>query len=161
MSDAAFVPADFTVPRELVVSPFRLEPLGPEHNAADYAAWMSSIDQISSTPGWIGRDWPDPSMTAEDNMSDLVGHARDFEQRQGFTYTVTEIGTGETIGCVYIYPPGAQKSGVTEPDAPVTGAKVTSWVRADRAHLDRALYDTVHAWLLAAWPFETFTYEAH
>ena len=120
MSEAAFVPAGFTVPRVLAVPPFRLEPLGPEHNEADYAAWMSSIEQISSTPGWIGRDWPDPTMTLDDNLSDLVGHARDFENRQGFTYTVTEDGTGETIGCVYIYP---VKPGDGEPAAPWPGPR--------------------------------------
>jgi hypothetical protein len=161
MSDSAFVPAGFAVPRELAVPPFRLEPLGPEHNEADYAAWMSSIEQISSTPGWAGRDWPDPAMTLEDNLSDLVRHARDFGNRQGFTYTVTEDGTGETIGCVYIYPPGAASSGVPEPDAPAAGAKVTSWVRADRAQLDVPLYHAVHAWLVADWPFETFSYDPH
>jgi hypothetical protein len=160
MGDSAFVPAGFTVPRELAVPPFRLEPLGPEHNEADYAAWMSSIEQISSTPGWIGRDWPDPAMTLDDNLSDLVGHARDFENRQGFTYTVTEDGTGETIGCVYIYPAGATKTGAGEQGAPTTGVKVTSWVRADHAHLDIPLYQAVHAWLVADWPFETFSYQA-
>src|SRR5450432_497794 len=147
MSDSAFVPAGFAVPRELVAPPFRLEPLGPERNAADYAAWMSSIEQISSTPGWIGRDWPDPGMSAADNLSDLVGHARDFANRQGFTYTVTEIGTGETIGCVYIYPPGATKSGVPEPADPAAEAEVKSWVRGDRASLDLPLYEAVHDWI--------------
>jgi hypothetical protein len=96
-------------------------------------------------------------MTLDDNLSDLVGHARDFENRQGFTYTVTEDGTGETIGCVYIYP---VKPGDGEPAAPAAGAKVTSWVRADRAQLDIPLYEAVRAWLVADWPFENFTYQA-
>ena len=30
---------------------FRLRPLGPEHNASDYAAWTASIDHIRRTPG--------------------------------------------------------------------------------------------------------------
>jgi hypothetical protein len=160
MGNSAFVPAGFTVPRELAVPPFRLEPLGPQHNEADYAAWVSSAGHISATPGFTGRDWPDPTMTLDGNLSDLVGHARDFENRQGFTYTVTEDGTGETIGCVYIYPPGAATSGAPEPGTPATGAKVTSWVRADRAHLDIPLYEAVHAWLVADWPIETFSYQA-
>ncbi|MFD7451275.1 hypothetical protein [Kitasatospora sp. NPDC059827] len=33
------VPADFTVPRELLAPEFRLEPLGEQHNASDHAAW--------------------------------------------------------------------------------------------------------------------------
>jgi hypothetical protein len=34
-----FVPDDFVVPVEFVGPGFRLEPLGPEHNDRDYAAW--------------------------------------------------------------------------------------------------------------------------
>lgn len=37
-----FVPEDFAVPGELVTDQFRLQPLGPEHNAEDYQAWTSS-----------------------------------------------------------------------------------------------------------------------
>jgi hypothetical protein len=145
MADTAFVPADFDVPAELIAPPFRLEPLGPQHNAADYAAWMSSIEHISATPGFVGRDWPDPAMSAEDNLADLRRHADDFAARSGFTYTVTEITSGETIGCVYIYP-------ASEPDH---DARVESWVRADRASLDADLYAAVSDWLSAAWPFRT------
>ena len=41
---------------------------------------------------------------------------------------------GEVIGCVYIYP-----------------SWVRSWVRADRADLDKPLYEAVRDWL-ATWP---------
>jgi hypothetical protein len=149
MADAEFVPADFVVPAELIVPPFRLEPLGPQHNAADYAAWMSSIGQISATPGFIGRDWPDPAMSAEDNLADLQQHADDFAGRTGFTYTVIEAASGEIIGCVYIYP-------ASEPDH---DAQVSSWVRADRASLDVPLYEAVSAWLSADWPFRAVSYQ--
>ena len=43
MSDRLLVPADFAVPAGLTAEEFRLEPLGPQHNAADYAAWTASI----------------------------------------------------------------------------------------------------------------------
>ena len=46
---AAFVPDDFAVPRELVTSEFRLEPLGPQHNEADYEAWTSSSARSART----------------------------------------------------------------------------------------------------------------
>ena len=100
----AFVPDGFAVPRELVTEEFRLEPLGPQHNAGDYEAWMSSIDHIRATPGFEGWRWPDPEMTAEQNLGDLQRHAEEFAQRSGFTYTVLEGGSGRVIGCVYIYP---------------------------------------------------------
>ena len=145
-SEAPFVPDDFVVPRSLVTSVFRLEPLGPEHNEDDYAAWTSSIDHIRSTPGMQGRSWPRP-MTLDENLSDLEGHARDFANRTGFTYTVRDAGSGEIIGCVYIYP------WKNEP-----GVRVLSWVRADRASLDAPLYEAVSQWLRTAWPFTSVAY---
>ena len=138
-----FVPADFEVPAELAGAGFRLTPLGPEHNDADYAAWTSSIDHIRATPGFAGRDWP-AAMAKEDNLRDLEHHADDFRNRRGFTYTVQDRG-GAVIGCVYIYPP----------DRTGPGAEVRSWVRADHAHLDRPLYDAVSGWLRTTWPFAT------
>jgi len=151
MSSDAFVPADFEVPLELVSDTFRLEPLGPQHNEPDFAAWTSSAGHIHQTPGWVGQDWPDLSMTLQDNMGDLVRHARDFEERRGFTYTVQEPGTGETIGCVYIYPAKAESEG---------DAQVKSWVRADRAELDPVLYRAVSDWLARDWPFTAPQYDA-
>ena len=145
--DVSFVPDDFAVPRELVTGAFRLEPLGPEHNEQDYQAWMSSIEHIRSTPGMQGRSWPKPEMTLAENLGDLEGHASDFANRKGFTYTVLATDSGEIIGCVYIYP----RKG--EP-----GARVLSWVRADRADLDAPLYEAVSQWLRTAWPFTSFTY---
>ncbi|HEY3485073.1 MAG TPA: hypothetical protein VGK49_06795 [Ilumatobacteraceae bacterium] len=35
-----FVPLDFEPPTSLETEQFRLEPLGPQHNEADLAAWM-------------------------------------------------------------------------------------------------------------------------
>ena len=144
----AFVPDGFTVPRELVTGEFRLEPLGPQHNAGDFEAWMSSIDHIRATPGFESWSWPDPEMTLEQNLGDLRRHADDFDGRRGFTYTVLEGGSGRVIGCVYIYP---------SKDAD-GAADVSSWVRADRAELDVALHDAVAAWLDSAWPFTAVSY---
>ena len=58
MARSELVPDGFAVPRELVAERFRLEPLGPQHNERDHAAWTSSIEHIRSTPGfdvWDGR----------------------------------------------------------------------------------------------------------
>jgi hypothetical protein len=143
-----FVPVDFPVPGELVTAEFRLEPLGPQHNADDYEAWTSSIEHIRATPGFIGKTWPDPGMTPEQNLGDLQRHARDFAGRTGFTYTVMDPG-GRIVGCVYIYPTKDHAEGV---------AGVESWVRADRAELDMPLYAAVSAWLADAWPFAEVRY---
>lgn len=147
MEPEPFVPADFVVPASVDVPLFRLEPLGPQHNEADYAAWTSSVEHIWRTPGWPDGRWPDDRPSA-DNLRDLRRHASDFENRRGFTYTVLDPATGEVIGCVYIYP---------ETGAP-HGAQVQSWVRASRAELDVPLWRAVTRWLEDAWPFESLAY---
>jgi hypothetical protein len=136
-----FVPDEFEPPRYLDGPGFRLEPLGPEHNERDYAAWMSSIEHIRATPGFPhGDSWPEP-MPIERNLQDLVDHADDFAARRGFTYTVLD---GEDVfGCVYIYPS----------KRPEHDAEVSSWVTQARAELDRVLWETVSEWLARDWPF--------
>ena len=81
-----FVPEGFTPPVGLITEAFVLEPLGPEHNEADHAAWMSSIEHIHASPGFADDSaddtdhWPRP-MTLEQNLSDLEQHAQDFRKR--------------------------------------------------------------------------------
>jgi hypothetical protein len=155
VSDQLFVPADFTVPDGLTAGGFRLEPLGPRHNAADYAAWTASIGHIQATPGFAGASWPHQMSLAE-NLRDLQRHAQDFTARRGFTYTVLSTATGEVIGCVYIYPPRGQ--GPDHPGAGGRHAAVRSWVRADQAALDPVLHRAVRAWLDRDWPFRSIEY---
>jgi hypothetical protein len=120
-----FVPEDFEVPLHLESPQFRLEPLGPQHNQSDFAAWSSSIDHIHSTPGWEESSWPS-EMTLDENRGDLEGHADDFANRVGFTYTVLDPDDAGVIGCVYVYPARDESYDV----------RVLSWVRASRADLD-------------------------
>ena len=155
MSDQFFVPADFAVPGGLTDGEFRLEPLGPQHNAADYAAWTASIGHIRATPGFAGDSWPHEMSLAE-NLRDLERHARDFAGRRRFTYTVLSASTGEIIGCVYIYPPRDESPGRPSPGD--QHAAVSSWVRADRTALDPVLYHAVRAWLERDWPFRSIEY---
>jgi hypothetical protein len=155
MADELFVPEDFSVPDGLTAAEFRLAPLGPQHNDADYAAWTGSIDHIRATPGFPDGRWPHP-MSLSDNLRDLERHAHDFAARRGFTYTVLGTGAGDVIGCVYIYParghePGDEAEGQRH-------AVVQSWVRADCAALDPVLHDAVLAWLERDWPFDSIEY---
>jgi RimJ/RimL family protein N-acetyltransferase len=148
MDTAPFVPPDFVVPLSLETPQFRLEPLGPQHNEADYAAWTSSLAHIRSTPGYPDGKWPD-DRSIDDNLRDLRRHADDFAQRRGFTYTVLDPSTADVIGCVYIYP-----------DRDDAGrASVQSWVRASRADLDVPLWRAVSDWLETSWPFERVSYD--
>jgi len=148
MAGHAFVSSDFVVPLRLETTAFALEPLGPEHNDADYAAWSSSREHIHATPGWEESSWPD-GRTLEDNLRDLEGHANDFANRAGFTYTVLEPG-GDVVGCLYIYP---DRDGAHD-------ARVQSWVRVSRAELDVPLWRAVSDWLASEWPFERVAYAA-
>jgi len=150
VSDQLFVPADFTVPDGLTTGEFRLEPLGPEHNTADYAAWTASIGHIRATPGFARASWP-RQMSLAENLLDLERHAQDFIARRGFTYTVLSTATGDVIGCVYLYPPPGENQGRR-------GAVVRSWVRADQAALDPVLYHAVREWLERDWPFDSIEY---
>lgn len=151
MAEPAFVPADFDPPRELVLEQFHLVPLGVEHNVSDHAAWTSSIAHIRATPGFESTDWPPTDgMSLDANRDDLAGHARDFAERTGFTFTVLKPGSDEVIGCLYIYP---AKDGEHD-------AQVRSWVRADVAELDAPLHAAVSRWLAERWPFERVRYAA-
>ena len=146
MTTVPFVPPEFVVPLRLETPQFVLEPLGPQHNESDYAAWSTSIEHIHATPGWEEEKWPRP-MTLDENRADLERHASDFAKRTGFTYTVLSP-DGDVIGCLYIYP--SKQEGVD--------AQVQSWVRASDAELDAALWRAVRAWLDSGWPFARFDY---
>ena len=141
---AAFIPDNFEGPIEFVGPGFRLEPLGPQHNERDYAAWSSSIEHIRMTPGFPdpADDWP-YSMSLEDNLADMLMHQRHFETRVGFTYSILD--RDEVVGCVYVYP--SRNEGVD--------AEITSWVTADRAELDEIVWRTLNEWMAQEWPFET------
>jgi RimJ/RimL family protein N-acetyltransferase len=139
-----FVPVGFEPPTSLESEQFRLEPLGPQHNDADLAAWSSSIEHIRSTAGYPDGTWPPlTGMTPEENLRDLRRHADDFVQRKGFTFTVLDPDDGDVIGCVYLYPTASEDWDVT----------VQSWVRADRSELDIPLADAVAGWLTSDWPW--------
>jgi hypothetical protein len=109
------------------------------------------MEHIHATPGFGGEGhdrWP-RVMTLEENLADLERHARDFEAREGFTYSVLDPDDEDVVGCVYVYP---DRTGEAD-------AHVLSWVRASRAELDRPLWLAVSAWLASElWPFARVRY---
>lgn len=135
-----FVPDTFTPPETMVGDGYRLEPLGPVHNERDYAAWMSSVAFIRSLPGFTDSEWPTP-MSIEDNLGDLEGHAKDFTERSGFTYSILD--RDDVIGCLYIYPSSE----------PGHDADVRSWVTEDRASMDGPIRQDIARWIRTKWPF--------
>ncbi len=103
------------------------------------------MDHIRATPGFEDWDWPH-EMSREENLADLEGHARDFVNRTGFTYSILD--GDEVIGCVYIYP--SRDAG--------HDAAVRSWVRASRADLDEPVWRTLSRWIEDSWPFANPSY---
>jgi hypothetical protein len=143
-STAPFVPDDFKVPEKKSTDLFIIESLHEHHNQSDYEAWTSSRQHIKATPGFSGQAlWVDFDSSLADNAASIAKHSKDFAERAEFNYAVVDPSTGEVIGSVYIRP-----SDRAEHDA-----DVRSWVRADRAELDKPLYDLVTRWLADAWPF--------
>lgn len=137
------LPPGRPVPAPLVTDRFRLEPLGPEHEAEDHAAWTGSIARIRATPGFAGRAWPGAPLTREENRRALARHADEARARTGFAYAVRTVPDGAYAGCVYLAPPRT----------PAHDVDVRSWVTAAHADLDAPLHDAVQAWLARAWPF--------
>lgn len=139
-----FVPDDWDPPTSFEGPGVRLEPLGPVHNGRDFEAWSSSMAHIHATPGEWG-DWPRP-MSLEENLSDLEGHAREFVEKEAFTYSILD--GDDVIGCLYIYP---DENGPSD-------AYVSSWVTESRAEMDAIVWRAVSDWLSNHWPFEAFRY---
>jgi hypothetical protein len=139
-----FVSAEFVVPRTFEGPGFRMESLGSQHNERDHVAWMSSIDHIKAIPAFAASSWPE-AMSLEQNLSDLEGHAWDFENREGFTYSILD--GDDVIGCLYIYPSPEQG----------TDASVTWWVTQSRAEMTTVVGPALNSWLEADWPFENWS----
>jgi hypothetical protein len=142
MSD--FMPAAFDVPRIVRFPSFRLEALGPEHNERDHAAWMSSMEHIHATDGFEGHPWPVP-MTLEENLADMEMHAREFDDRTSFTWSIVASQGDEVIGCVYLYP--------FDPSRPGRG-RFRCWVTAARAAEDAPIRDQLDEWFAANLPID-------
>ncbi len=139
------MPAGFEPPTSLVADRFRLEPLSPRHNSADYATWTSSIEHIRATAGYPGGDWPSlEAVSIEANLADVRRHVTDFEDRRGFTFTVLDPTDDDVIGCVYLYPAESDDYDVS----------IRSWVRADRSDLDVPLAEAVARWVASEWPWQ-------
>ena len=149
MDSTPFVPDEFKVPEGNRTGLFVIEPLQERHNKSDYEAWTSSRGHIKATPGFIGHDlWVDEESSLEDNATSIAKHSKDFEERVEFNYAVVDPATGEVIGSIYIRP--SSRDGYD--------ADVRSWVRADRARLDKPLHDLVRGWLADDWPFQAPDY---
>lgn len=138
-----FIPATFDVPRSVHFPSFRLEALGPEHNDRDHAAWTSSMEHIHATEGFEGHPWPMP-MTLAENLADMEMHAREFDERTSFTWSILAP-DDEVIGCVYLYPFDPPRSG---------RGRFRCWVTAERAADDAVIRDRLEEWFAQYLPID-------
>lgn len=148
--------AGFVPPAGLELDWARLEPLGPKHAEADLAALLDSREHLQATLRWGG--WPAEGFTLEENRTDLIRHAEEFERREAFAYTVLEpTGAGEPrcLGCVYLEPPSARWKADPGPASENPASLLAfSWVIEEgvEAGWDGWLLRDLEAWFDAEWP---------
>lgn len=138
--------ASFTPPSMLDTERFHLERLGPEHTDSDFDAFMGCRERLARTLQWGG--WPRADMTRERNRADLTRHAREFDERTAYTYTVQDAARTRCVGCVYLDPPNAEPK--------ERRAELQLWV-VDAEHErggEAALLDAVIAWIERDWPID-------
>lgn len=121
------------LPRAAAFGQFRLTPLDASVMDEDFAAVTGSAGVLR---GLFGNDWP-LGLTAQDNLTDLHWHDREFTLRRSFSWVVRDAG-GAYLGCAYLMPdPGIRGT-----------AQVTIWIRdrPDRQALTHALEAELAAW---------------
>ena len=146
MTADGFVPADFDPPTSLATDQFHLEPLGPQHNAADHAAWMSSIEHIRSTPGYPDGNWPPRNgMTLEENLSRPSPPRRRLRAAAPVSPSPssTQATTTSSVASTCIPQPPRSGTSRCSPGCGLT----------DRAST-RPLADAVARWLATDWPWK-------
>ena len=145
--ETLFVSGDFVVPQRIEQANYVLRPLTTKDVENDYDAVMSSQESLRHIFREADEaEWPADNMTLQDNYRDLEQHQKDFEQRNGFTYTMETPDAQRCLGCVYIYP--CQRGGYD--------AQVYYWVRdsVKVQGLEKELSVFLRQWLRDVWPFK-------
>lgn len=144
-----FVPESFIVPDSLVTSNLFVRPLLVSDADLDYQAVMSSINHIR---GVFGPDdnWPQETLTLQDDINALMNHENEHERRTAFTYTVLNHKKDKCLGCIYILPIHSRQY----------DAQVFFWVTKDAYDLgyENELYTAIQNWLKGSWPFKKVAY---
>ena len=140
-----FVSDEYVVPQRIEQAKYVLRPLTVADVENDYDAVMSSRESLRHIFCEDDAGWPVDTMSMQDNYRDLEQHQKDFEERDGFTYTMESPDASRCLGCVYIYP--CQRG---EYDA-----QVHYWVRdsVKVQGLEAELGAFLRQWLQDSWPF--------
>ena len=151
---------EFDPPTALDTDRVHLEPLHPQHTAADYAAFMSSVDHLHRTLHW--GPWPRPDFTLEENRRDLERHWKEFEAREAYAFTVQSSDRTRCVGCIYVNPVAERRLAPGVPRDP-RAATLDFWVIESElaTDLDRHLLAATLDWLERDWPFSVVYVPLH
>ena len=158
-----FYPASAQPPRKLVNSEFLLRPLRASDVDLDYDAVMENPEALRLSGG---GSWPTDDFTLEANLSDLVIHENEHEDRVAFTYTMMNPSQDRCLGCVYINQLTQTYRLVETAESGELNERqaiVRFWVRQSRVQddLDWRLLKTLLDWLTDAWSFSDVYMRAH
>lgn len=140
------MPAEFVHPVSVDVGPeHHLRPIRATDVDLDYPAVMGSRERLWSIYGeaW---GWPPPTMTFEEDRTDLARHEAEAATHRSFNYALFDAHESALLGCVYIDPP--ERVGA---DAEISWWVIDSHVGSE---LVGELDILVPGWIAEAWPFE-------
>jgi hypothetical protein len=147
------LPSDKFIPPVLITNKFIARMLSVEDASIDYEAVMNNIDFIRATRGNAG-EWPDPSMTLEEDTKDLEWHEGEFKNKSSFAYTLTSLDGTKCLGCFYLYPLGSDWRTDLGEDNDKYQVDFSWWVTEEYSHLYNQIRDVVLSWLKDDWGFE-------
>jgi hypothetical protein len=148
------LPAGVSAPRELIHEDIRAFALTREHLDDDVNGINASVDLIRRTRG---GSWPSEPVSREFNYFDLVWHECEFREGDSFTYALYN-GSGQYLGCFYLYPLGRRKP-LTEEllDYDVDASWWVTPGAYERGYYTSA-YEAIRMWTATAFPFWTVYY---
>lgn len=140
--DPPMVPEHFDVPLEVTLSEFILKKVNPKWAIYDYQAIMSAKHRIREL---LNTQWPEDTMTYEENKATLIDDVKAFNEKSRFTYSVF-LENGELIGCVYLSPGMSENSQGTIFYWFKAGPKQSEWEQKIKSPLQQ--------WITKNWPLK-------
>ena len=140
-----FIADELQPPFDVVEENFIIRKLTVDEVEKDYNAVMSSKESLRQVFA-VNDPWPADDMTIEDNYNDLKMHQDEFDNREGFAYTVVNKEDTKCIGCIYIWP---WTYGIYD-------AMVFYWVTDEvkETGFDKELGIYLDKWLKTFWSFD-------
>ena len=131
-----FVPKDFKAPFQVKTEFGVVKKLTVKDAEKDYKAVMSNKEELRQV-FCDNDDWPSDDMTLEENIEDLQEHEQEFDNNEGFTYTILDPNEDVCIGCLYIFP---FPHGVYD-------SRVFYWLIKEYKDIEMQLRDFIDQWL--------------